>query len=86
MNRKVIVSGLLIVTVILLVGAVVGAPTAQGAAHDLTTLSADDISAYRWNAMAKFYSEHRGRDLTTLSAGDISAYRWNAMAKFYSKP
>ena len=56
---------------------------------DLTTLSASDISAYRWNAMAKFYADLASQggltgDLTTLSASDISAYRWNAMAEFYA--
>jgi hypothetical protein len=59
-------------------------------AGDLTTLDAAEISAYRWNAMAKFYaanSEQVGTamvDLTTLDAAEISAYRWNAMAKFYA--
>src|SRR6056300_822165 len=54
---------------------------------DLRTLSAEEISAYRWNAMANFYSDQaQSVDLRTLSAGDISAYRWNAMANFYSSP
>jgi hypothetical protein len=61
------------------------------AERDLTKLSAADISAYRWQAMAKFYSTHQGNipvtgvDLTTLSAADVSAYRWQAMAEFYAK-
>jgi type II secretory pathway pseudopilin PulG len=59
--------------------------------QDLTKLSAADVSAYRWQAMAAFYSAHEGTipvtgvDLTTLSAADISAYRWQAMADFYAK-
>ena len=54
---------------------------------DLRTLSAGDISAYRWNAMANYYANQaQNVDLRTLSAGDISAYRWNAMANFYSSP
>ena len=60
------------------------------AERELTRLSAADISAYRWQAMAKFYSTYQGNipaagvDLTALSAADVSAYRWQAMAKFYS--
>ena len=66
------------------------------ATGDLTTLSAADVSAYRWQAMAHFYAEHPksrvdpttpsfGVDLTTLSAADVSAYRWQAMARFYGE-
>ncbi|MBN1453008.1 MAG: hypothetical protein JW963_18465 [Anaerolineales bacterium] len=62
----------------------------QPATQNLTTLSAADISAYRWDAMAKFYAAQgaqipvTGANLTTLSAADVSAYRWEAMAKFYA--
>ena len=62
----------------------------QSATQNLTTLSAADISAYRWEAMAKYYAAQgaqipvAGGNLTTLSADDISAYRWEAMAKFYA--
>ena len=66
------------------------------ATGNLTTLSAADISAYRWQAMAHFYAEHpksrvdlttpsSGVDLTTLSAADVSAYRWRSMARFYAE-
>jgi hypothetical protein len=51
--------------------------------RDLTTLSAADISAYRWNAMAEYYSKLPAGDLTTLSAEEITAYRWQAMADYY---
>ena len=62
----------------------------QPAAQNLTTLSADDVSAYRWEAMADFYAAPQaqipvtGGDLTILSAADVSARRWQAMADFYA--
>jgi len=57
----------------------------QPAAQNLTTLSAADASAYRWDAIAKFYAEQSAaQNLTTLSAADASAYRWDAIAKFYA--
>jgi hypothetical protein len=62
----------------------------QPASHNLTTLSAADVSAYRWQAMADFYAAQQaqipvtGGDLTTLSAVEVSAYRWQAMADFYA--
>jgi hypothetical protein len=60
----------------------------QLAAQDpanLTTLSDDDISAYRWEAMAKFYAmQPTIVDLTTLNDGEISTYRWAAMAQYYA--
>jgi hypothetical protein len=61
------------------------------AGQDSTALSASDVSAYRWQAMAAFYSSQAGvipvtgENFVTLSASDISAYRWQAMAAFYSK-
>ena len=57
------------------------------AGRDLTTLSADDITAYRWQAMAQYYARTpiREMDLTTLSAEDILAYRWQAMAQYYAQ-
>jgi hypothetical protein len=63
---------------------------AQPAAQNLTTLSTDDVTAYRWQAMADFYAAQQaqipvtGGDLTTLSADDVTAYRWRAMADFYT--
>ena len=55
------------------------------ASSDLTTLSDDDISAYRWQAMADFYTDGSTLvDLTTLSDGDILSYRWQATANFYT--
>jgi hypothetical protein len=67
-----------------------GIPTFSGKA-DLSTLSASDVSAYRWEAMAKFYSSQAagipftGQNLTSLSAAEVSAYRWQGMAQFYRK-
>jgi hypothetical protein len=71
-------------------GALPAFSAAQPAAQNLTTLSATDVTAYRWQAMADFYAAQQaqipvtGGDLTTLSAADISAYRWQAMADFYT--
>jgi hypothetical protein len=59
------------------------APAVSAKTTDLTTLDAADISAYRWEAMAKYYEGSSVKDLTTLSAAEISAYRWEAMAKYY---
>jgi hypothetical protein len=65
-------------------------PVGQPATQNLTTLSAADASAYRWEAMARFYATQgaqipvTGRDLTTLNAADASAYRWDAIARFYA--
>ncbi len=48
--------------------------------------SDSEISAYRWLAMAKYYTEQPSLvNLTTQSDSDISAYRWEAMAKFYAE-
>ena len=55
------------------------------ASTELSTLSDDDISAYRWQAMADFYTDGPALvDLTTLSDGDILSYRWQATANFYT--
>ena len=57
---------------------------AQDAAN-LTTLSDDGISAYRWEAMAKFYAMQPALvDLTTLNDGEMLTYRWAAMAQYYA--
>lgn len=62
----------------------------QPSAQNLTALSAADITAYRWQAVADFYAASQaqipvtGGDLTTLSANEVSAYRWQAMADFYT--
>ena len=63
----------------------------QPATQNLTTLSATDALAYRWEAMAKFYAAQQaqipvtGMDLTTLSADDILTYRWEAISDFYTR-
>jgi EamA domain-containing membrane protein RarD len=53
----------------------------------LTELSADEISAYRWEAIAQAYSgdPYAGVDLTTLNAQDVTAFRWLAKARVYEK-
>ena len=52
---------------------------------DLTSFDAAEVSAYRWNAMAKFYEAQNSLngDLTSFDAAEVSAYRWSAMARFY---
>jgi hypothetical protein len=57
---------------------------AQNAAN-LTTLGDDDVSAYRWEAMAKFYAmQPTIVDLTTLNDGEILTYRWQSIASNYA--
>jgi len=53
----------------------------------LTELNTDDISAYRWLAIARFYSgdPYFGVDLTTLAPDDVMAFRWLALARAYEK-
>lgn len=71
-------------------GALPAFSVGQPAAQNLTTLSSDDVSAYRWEAMADFYAAPQaqipvtGGELTILSAADVSARRWQAMADFYA--
>ncbi|MEJ2598762.1 MAG: hypothetical protein P8Z00_10545 [Anaerolineales bacterium] len=64
-----------------------GVEQAAIAGSNLTTLSAEDVSAYRWQAMAQHYAGNptRGSDLTALSAEDVSVYRWQAMAQAYAR-
>ena len=56
----------------------------------ISALDAAEASAYRYTAMAKYYTAQQveipvtGENLTTMSAADISAFRWDAMAKFYA--
>lgn len=54
-------------------------------ATDLTTLNDAAITAYRWQAMSRFYtSQTTAADLTTLNDAATTAYRWQAMARFYT--
>ena len=85
MNRKALLVGTLIVAAIVLVGAAIGVPRVFSSTRDLTTLPADEVSAYRWRGMSEDYTRSQAGDLTTLSEADISAYRWKAMAEYYSK-
>ena len=60
-------------------------PLAAQDAVDLTTLNDENISAYRWEAMASFYTMQPAVvDLTTLNDGEILTYRWEAMADYYA--
>ncbi|MEZ4862380.1 MAG: hypothetical protein R3C14_13775 [Caldilineaceae bacterium] len=54
-------------------------------ATDLTTLDDAAITAYRWQAMARFYTNQAATDLRYLNDAAITAYRWQAMAQFYTK-
>ena len=54
-------------------------------ATDLTTLNDAAITAYRWQAMARFYTNQAATDLTTLNDAAITNYRWQAMGRFYTK-
>jgi hypothetical protein len=59
---------------------------ANVASSDYTT--AADVSAYRWQAMARFYEKNGllTRDAFNYEqAADNMAARWVAMAKFYEK-
>jgi hypothetical protein len=96
MNRNKILIGSLALIAVLAISAFSGlAVFRANASHeagvaDLKKLDAADISAFRWIAMAEFYTANSDLrvpanvDRTTLDAGDISAYRWNAMGEFYA--
>ena len=81
MKSKVIISGLLIVAVILMVGAVVAVPMAQATVSKVASPSAADVSAARWQALGEYYSM---RNVSFLSAADVSAARWQALGEYYS--
>lgn len=54
-------------------------------ATNLTTMNDASITAYRWQAMARFYTSKAATDLTALNDAAITNYRWQAMARFYTK-
>ena len=85
MNRKALLAGTLVVAAIVLVGAAIGVPRVFGSTSNLTTLSANDVSAYRWQALGDYYTRLQTGDQTTLSEADISAYRWQALGDYYAK-
>ncbi len=68
--------GLLITAALILavVGTLKMQPTNQSAS--LTSYSAADASAYRWDAIGK-----NATSLTSYSAADASTYRWEAIGK-----
>jgi hypothetical protein len=81
MNKKMLWIASLMFTMVLVISAFGGLSRAFASQGSLTTYSADEISAYRWSAMAKFY-EAQGVStgyLTSLNAADRAAYRWSAM-------
>ena len=53
----------------------------------LESASADEASAYRWQAMVNYYEENDllSRSVPVLDAADISVARWMAAAKFYEE-
>ena len=51
---------------------------------NLTTLSAANVLAYRWQALGRFYTGQPATNLSSLSADDVLAYRWQALARFYT--
>ena len=56
------------------------------AGRNLTTLSSDEVSAYRWQAMADFYEKNgllRSDALDYEQAANNMAARWIAMAEYY---
>jgi uncharacterized protein (DUF2249 family) len=55
---------------------------------NLTQFNADEIAAYRWNAIAEGYAKMDLPSkplLTQLNYGEITAFRWNAIAEGYAK-
>jgi hypothetical protein len=60
------------------------AVAASEAVSDFNYEQAAEITAYRWQAMARAYEEH-GLLNDAQDPGEISAYRWNAMAAAYEK-
>ncbi|MFO7635401.1 MAG: hypothetical protein R6W76_22845 [Caldilinea sp.] len=61
----------------IMAGLTVSRVSAQDAiTQDLTTLSDADISAYRWQATARFYAgQPAATDLTTLNVANVSISR-----------
>ena len=59
----------------------------QSTRVNLTPLSADDISAYRWEALGRFYAAdpYEGVNLTTLGSNDAMIFRWIAMTRVYER-
>jgi len=57
----------------------------------LTSYDAAEATAYRWQAMAKFYLRQQGivcssqlsKPLTAYDAAEASAYRWQAICNYY---
>ena len=104
MNRKMIAMVVLVVVGVLAVSAFSWAPnhdfnheglivyhlSERANYAGISALDAAEASAYRYTAMAKYYTAQQveipvtGENLTTMNAADISAFRWDAMAKFYA--
>lgn len=85
MNAK--AKPVLLIVVIALIGSAAALSTWKTFARgDLRTLSAGDISAYRWEALARFYASqpNAGTDLTGLSPADNSGHRRQPPRRFYA--
>lgn len=93
MNFTVIVPGLILVSVLLVVGYQF-IFTSQGIKFPSINLGLDraaspdfrdpgDLMAYRWNAMAQAY-EKAGLLNSRYDADELTTYRWNAMAQVYA--
>jgi len=79
--RMLVLVGVLVISAL----ALMSNTRASGPTGSLTSLDAGDISAYRWEAMGRFYDDLAAPadGLKSLDADDISAYRWEAMGRFY---
>lgn len=65
-----------------------GDQTAATVTEDFDYEQAADISAMRWQAMARFYEAQwllTRDDFDYEQAAEYMAFRWQAMAKFYEK-
>ena len=71
-------------------GVLPGFSAVQPSAQNSNTLSAQEVSTYRWQALADYYTTQQvqvpvtGSHLTILSPAEASTYRWEAMAKFHA--
>lgn len=54
--------------------------------QNLTGATPDEMLAFRWQALARFYEDQilQTRPLTSFTPVEESAYRWQALADFYA--
>ena len=81
MNKKMLWIASVLFALVLVVSALGGVNKSYASRGDLTTFSAAEISAFRWNAMARFYTAQGVSTtfLSSLNAADRTPYRWNAL-------